>query len=89
MTTSRRGVALQPDQIAYPPREGVAILVPDLLVNEPLNADVWRRVGECLSLRIAVFWELPQPPAFIFHSTAMLGVEMPDRYISCIVGSLR
>ena len=82
-------MSLQPYQFAYPPREGAVILVPDLFVDEPLNAGVWRREGECLSLRIAVFWELPQPPAFIFHSTAMLGVEMPDRYISCIAGSLR
>ena len=75
---SREGVVLKPDKVAYPPREGVVILVPDLLVDEQLNAGVWRREG---SLRIAVFWELPQPLASIFHSTTMLGMEMPDRYL--------
>ena len=70
-------MALKLDKVAYPPREGVVILVLDLLVDEPLNAGVWWTKGEYLSLRIAAFWELPQPLASIFHSTTMLGMEMP------------
>lgn len=74
-------MALQPDKVAYPPREGVIVLVPDLLVDEPLNASVWWREGEYLSIRMTVFGEIPQPSSSIFHLTAMLGMEMLDHYL--------